>query len=83
MEQESIVRYWHAVELLQPQSAPKLKKRSNLYGAFIHDTPLRHLVPPWAPDSIVAGQPLPKKRDWSHTLFAHLYDSRVVAETGA
>ncbi|MCS0613958.1 ATP-binding protein [Massilia kyonggiensis] len=80
MEQESIVRYWHAVELLQPQSAPKLKKRSNLYGAFIHDTPLRHLVPPWAPDSIVAGQPLPKKRDWSHTLFAHLYDSRVVAD---
>jgi hypothetical protein len=80
MEQESIVRYWHAVELLQPQSAPKVKKRSNPYGAFIHDTPIPHPVPPWMPDSVVAKQVLPKKRVWSHTLYAHLYDSRLVAE---
>jgi hypothetical protein len=30
MSQENIVRYWHAVELLQPQSAPKLEKRDSL-----------------------------------------------------
>uniref|UniRef100_UPI001071E235 hypothetical protein n=1 Tax=Xanthomonas citri TaxID=346 RepID=UPI001071E235 len=47
MDQESIVRYWHAVELLQPQSAPKLKKRSNRYEAFIHDTPIQRPLLPW------------------------------------
>ena len=80
MGQENIVRYWHSVELLQPQSAPKLKKRSTPYGAFIHDTPIQHPVPPWAPESVVSKQELPKKRVWSHTLYAHLYDSRLVAE---
>lgn len=80
MVQENIVRYWHAVELLQPQSAPKLKERSNAYGAFIHDTPIQRPIPPWAPESIVGRQPLPKNRVWSHTLYAHLYDSRLVAE---
>ncbi|WP_219953229.1 DEAD/DEAH box helicase [Dickeya zeae] len=80
MWQENIVRYWHAVELLQPQSAPKLEKRSNSYSAFIHDTPIQHPVPPWASESVVSKQVLPKKRVWSHTLYAHLYDSRLVAE---
>ena len=79
-KQESIVRYWHAVELLQPQSAPKLKKRSSSYGAFIHDTSIGNPIPPWSTASIVAKQHLPKRRVWSHTLFAHLYDSRRVAE---
>lgn len=80
MRQEDIVRYWHAVELLQPQSAPKLKKRSNTYSAIVHDTPIQHPVPPWAPESVVGKQVLPKKHVWSHTLYAHLYDSRLVAE---
>lgn len=80
MRQEDIVRYWHAVELLQPQSAPKLKKCSYAYSAIIHDTPIQHPVPPWAPESVVGKQVLPKKRVWSHTLYAHLYDSRLVAE---
>lgn len=80
MGQENIVRYWHAVELLQPQSAPKLKKRSNPYGAFIHDTPIQCPVPPWAPGSVVSKQALPNKLVWSHTLYAHLYDNRLVAE---
>lgn len=79
MEQENIVRYWHAVELLQPQSAPKIKKRSNAYGAFFHDTPSTRPIPAWAPGSIVSKQALPDKREWSHTLYAHLYDSRLVA----
>lgn len=79
-EQESTIRYWHAVELLQPQSAPKLKKRSNSYGAFIHDTPIQRPVVPWASESVVSKQVLPKNRAWSHTLYAHLYDSRLIAE---
>ena len=78
-ESENIVRYWHAVELLQPQSAPKIKKRNSPYGAFLHDTPCTRPIPPWAPESIVRKQALPDKRAWSHTLYAHLYDSRLVA----
>lgn len=78
-EPEKIIRYWHAVELLQPQSAPKIKKRSSLYGAFLHDTPCACPVPPWAPESIVSKEKLPGKLEWSHTLYAHLYDSRLVA----
>lgn len=79
MEPENVVRYWHAVELLQPQSAPKIKKRSSPYGAFLHDTPSTCPIPPWAPESVVSKQALPDKREWSHTLYAHLYDSRLVA----
>lgn len=79
MEPENIIRYWHAVELLQPQSAPKIKKRSSAYGAFLHDMPCTRPIPPWTPESIVSKQALPDKREWSHTLYAHLYDSRLVA----
>ena len=80
IEQEGIIRYWHAVELLQPQSAPKPNKRSSHYEAFIHDTPILRPILPWAPASIVSKQVLPKSRVWSHTVYAHLYDSRLVAE---
>ncbi|MFL9883150.1 AAA domain-containing protein [Paraburkholderia agricolaris] len=80
MSQENVVRYWHAAELLQPQSAPKPKKRDTPYASFFHDTTVGQLIPAWSPDSLVAKQLLPKKRTWSHTLYAHLYDSRVVAE---
>lgn len=79
-KQERIIRYWHAVELLQPQSAPKLSTRDSPYSAFIHDTPIGQPIPPWSQSSIVAKQQLPKRRVWSHTLFAHLYDSRRIAE---
>lgn len=80
MGQEHIVRYWHAVELLQPQSAPKAEKRTNSYGAFIHDTRIADAIPPWSEESIASKQELPKQRVWSHTLFAHVYDSRLVAK---
>ena len=46
----------------------------------MHDTPIQHPVTPWVPESVVSKQVLPKKRVWSHTLYAHLYDSRLVAE---
>lgn len=79
-EQESIIRYWHAVELLQPQAAPKLTKRSGPYAAFLHDIPIGQLISPWSAASILSKQHLPNNRVWSHTLFAHIYDSRRVAE---
>lgn len=83
MGQEEIVRYWHAVELLQPQSTPKLKQqsnKSNKYDAFIYDTPIQCPVPPWESGSVLSKEALPVNRIWSHTLYAHLYDSRLVAE---
>lgn len=79
MSQENIIRYWHAVELLQPQQAPKLRKRDTPSASFFHDVTVDQLVPAWAHESPVAKQALPKKRVWSHTLYAHLYDSQVVA----
>ncbi|CAB3769709.1 MULTISPECIES: DEAD/DEAH box helicase [Burkholderia] len=80
MSQENIIRYWHAVELLQPQEAPKPRKRDTLYASYFHDTTIRRLTPPWAAGSPVVKQALPKKRIWSHTLYAHLYDSQLVAK---
>lgn len=79
-EQERIIRYWQAVELLQPQSAPKVTKRSGRYGAFIYDTHIGLPILPWSETSDVSKLDLPTHRVWSHTLFAHIYDSRCVAE---
>ncbi len=80
MSQESITRYWHAVELLQPQAAPKIQTRDSLFSSFFHDVNAARPVMPWSDASPVAHQQVPDKRVWSHTLFAHLYDSRTVAE---
>ncbi|WP_269621428.1 hypothetical protein [Zhongshania sp. BJYM1] len=80
MEQERIIRFWHAIELLQPQTAPKKKKRDGSYEAFIHDTPIKQPVLPWSSESRIAKQQIPRQYIWSHTLFAHLYDSRLVAQ---
>ncbi|MDA8449179.1 AAA domain-containing protein [Acidovorax sp. GBBC 3332] len=78
-EPEKIVRYWHAVELLQPQAAPKIQKRDKAYRPFFHDTPFQCPVPPWTPESLVAEQRIPDDREWSHTLYSYLYDSQLVA----
>ncbi|KVN90228.1 DNA helicase [Burkholderia ubonensis] len=80
MSQENIIRYWHAVELLQPQQVPKPRKRDTLYAPYFHDTTINRLIPPWSSDSPVAKQALPNKREWSHTAYAHVYDSQVVAK---
>lgn len=80
MTQASIVRYWQAVELLQPQAVPAIKKRDKNYEAFFHDISAASPVPPWSANSPVARQAIRKDRVWSHTLFCHLYDSRDVAK---
>jgi hypothetical protein len=78
MTRESITRYWHAVELLQPQSAPKIEKRDSLFASFLHDCNAARPVMPWAAGSPAHGQPKPKDRVWSHTLFAHLSKTFLV-----
>lgn len=77
---ENIVRYWHAVELLQPQSVPKLEKRDVPYAPFLHDVTMERLVTAWSPDSQLAAEALPKGHEWHHTLYGLLYDSKVVAD---
>lgn len=79
MNSSSIVRYWHAVELLQPQAAPKKKKRNKDYEPFFQDLPITARSLPWSATNVLGRQRLPNKRVWSHTLYAHLYDSLHVA----
>jgi hypothetical protein len=78
-DQERIVRYWHAVELLQPQAAPELKRQTGRRDALIHATSVGAPVLPWDSTSIIQGKTLPKGFVWSHTVYVHIYDSRVVA----
>lgn len=79
MNPPSIVRYWHAVELLQPQAVPKLKKRDSEHQPFYQDIPSTAPMLPWVATNTLARQKLPKDRAWSHTLYAHLYNSAEVA----
>ncbi|UZE16084.1 AAA domain-containing protein [Pseudomonas sp. B21-054] len=79
MNSQNIVRYWHAVELLQPQAVPKLKKRDSDYQPFLQDIPSRSTILPWTPGNILTRQRLPDKRVWSHTLYAHLYNNQDVS----
>ncbi|MFJ2279528.1 AAA domain-containing protein [Pseudomonas sp. NPDC087803] len=79
MNSQNIVRYWHAVELLQPQAVPKLKKRDGDYQPFFQDIPTTAQILPWMPANPLSRQRLPSKRVWSHTLYAHLYDNLTVA----
>jgi hypothetical protein len=80
MTAQNIVRYWHAVELLQPQAAPKLTKRDRDHQPYFQDIPCSAQILPWMPANALSRQHLPPKRSWSHTLYAHLYDSRDIAD---
>ncbi|MDD2978208.1 hypothetical protein [Aquabacterium sp.] len=77
-EQEKIIRYWHAVELLQPQSAPKIVKTSSKYGPFVEDTVSSRMILPWEPGSSLSKKKIEAERKWRHTLYAHLYDASLV-----
>lgn len=79
MNSQNIVRYWHAVELLQPQAVPKLKKRDSDYQPFFQDIPTSAQILPWMPANPLSRQRLPNKRVWSHTLYAHLYNNLDVS----
>ncbi|MDR2308257.1 MAG: DNA helicase [Paucimonas sp.] len=82
MNPSSIVYYWHAIELLQPQSVPKLNTRDedDIYSPFFHDLLTQGEPLPWQAGSPVQKQKLPEKRVWSHSVFAHLYDSLAVTQ---
>ncbi|WP_263260593.1 AAA domain-containing protein [Pseudomonas sp. RIT-PI-S] len=79
MNPQNTVRYWHAVELLQPQAVPKLKKRDSDYQPYFQDIPTSGETLPWMPGNLLSRQRLPNKRVWSHTLYAHLYENLDVS----
>jgi hypothetical protein len=80
MTPADIVRYWRSVELLQPQAAPKLKKREMPHQSYIHDVSVANPVMPWDKTSNVLREPLPKGKVWSHLLFAHCYDFKYAVK---
>ena len=80
MTPADIVRYWRSVELLQPQAAPKLKKREMPHQSYIHDVSVADPVMPWDQTSKVLKEPLPKGKVWSHLLFAHCYDFKCAVK---
>ncbi|WP_426158129.1 AAA domain-containing protein [Pseudomonas sp. TSRC2-2] len=80
MTSADIVRYWRSVELLQPQAAPKLKKRDMPHQSYIHDVSVANPVMPWDKTSNVLKEPLPKGKVWSHLLFGHCYDFKYAVK---
>lgn len=79
MSKQDITRFWHAVELLQPQAVPKRVKREADGLPYIHDVPFGKSLP-WEQGSDLDKQPLKAGRIWSHTLYAHLYDGTKIAK---
>lgn len=79
MDHENIVRYWHAVELLQPQSVPKAQKRDSLHQPFFQTTSLLRPELPWAQGSKLSREQISSRHTWSHTLYAHVYDGLAIS----
>lgn len=79
-EREKIVRYWHSIELLQPQAVPKehMQRRANT-EAYISSASTHDFTPPWFPGSELSRQSLPPRHEWSHTVYAYVYDSKEVS----
>lgn len=79
-EREKIVRYWHSIELLQPQAVPKehMQRRANT-EAYISSASIHDFTPPWFPGSELSRQSLPPRHEWSHTVYAYVYDSKEVS----
>lgn len=87
MDRPNIIRYWQSIELLQPQSIPKVQRREQLYQPYIHNLEGSHPLP-WEPSSSLAHEVLPEKYRWSHLLYARLFDFGLIvrgleAEFGA
>lgn len=88
-DQERIIRYWHAIELLQPQTLKKPRSSGTRKPSdeFIHDILSSDPRLPWLPDSEVSKQALPEPTEtkdkritwcWGHTLHVHLFRASIV-----
>jgi len=77
MDSSDLIRYWHAVELLQPQTIPDIKIRDKPHQPFIHDID-RESPLPWDPSSPLARQQRAEGRVWSHRFYAHWFASAEI-----
>lgn len=80
-DKSSIIRFWHSVELLAPQAVPKTTKRYTPNSALVHELSrvgAGVLVLPWTPQSRVAKLPIAKGWRWSHQVFGHCFDYRMI-----
>ncbi|NWC84064.1 ATP-binding protein [Pseudomonas putida] len=80
-DKAAIIRYWHAVELLSPQTAPapNTKERASPNDTVVLDLSRGGAItPPWSPQSPLAKMTLPKQRAWSHLVYGHCFDYRLI-----
>lgn len=81
--QSDIIRFWHSVELLSPQTVPKLTPSRAPGSIFVHEIQRGRdgtLVLPWSQDSAVAKRKaIPGKR-WSHQIYGRCFDYGVIVE---
>lgn len=76
MTQANILRFWHAVELLNPQDVPALDDpRISDFHPFAQELVVRGATRvPWSRGTSLDAQALPVKREWSHRIYARCYD---------
>lgn len=82
-EQSAIIRFWHTVELLNPQSVPKLTTSSKPGSVFVHEVPSSRagtLVLPWFAQSPVAKREIAKGKRWSHQVYGCCFDYREIVK---
>lgn len=80
-EQSAIIRFWHTVELLNPQSVPKLTPSRTPGSIFVHEIPCSRagaLVLPWSPQSPVAKREIVQGKRWSHQIYGRCFDYREI-----
>lgn len=77
MDSSDLIRYWHAVELLQPQTIPDIKTRDKAHQPFFHDMD-RDSPLPWNPSSPLARQERKEGKVWSHRFYGHWFTSAEV-----
>lgn len=62
-DKAAVIRYWHAVELLSPQTVPfpSTRERTSPRDAVVHDLSRNGaLVLPWSPQSRLAKMVIPQ-----------------------
>ncbi|HEK3716946.1 TPA: AAA domain-containing protein [Pseudomonas aeruginosa] len=82
-EQSAIIRFWHSVELLSPQSVPKLTTIRKPGPIFVHEIPRSSagsLVLPWSPYSPVAKRETTPGKRWSHQIYGRCFDYGKIVE---
>ncbi|WP_181299051.1 hypothetical protein [Pseudomonas sp. Q2-TVG4-2] len=82
-EQSAIIRFWHTVELLNPESVPKLTPSRTPGSVFIHEIPCSTagaLVLAWSTQSPVAKRKIAQGKRWSHQIYGRCFDYREIVK---